>query len=292
MNLTRENLESLFVAINATYNRGLRQVWDGFEKFAMTVNSSTALNRYPVMLMTGAMREWVGERVVNELSGKSVDVVNRDFEHTEGILRNDLEDDNFGFFAPLFEGIGAEAGNLWGRLASEALETPGNWADGAAFFGSRKIGKATINNAVSGALTVANYETARSRMMGFTAADGKTPLGLVPNLLVVPPSLESTAKTIFKTDLVASGGSTVSNIHKDEVEILLDPFLTGSDWYLMCTSRGLKPLVVQKRKAGSLQRWDKDSDECVKNHRRYEYGIDHRGAAAAIAPHLIVKGVA
>ena len=292
MELTRENLDSLFFAINANYNKGLGQVWNGYEKFCSILTSSTAMERYPMTLMTGAMREWIGDRVVHELAGKMLDVVNRDFEHTEGVDRNMLEDDTFGYFAPLFEAIGVEAGNLWGRLATEALKNPGKWADDDAFFGSRKIGKATVNNLVSGALTVANYETARARMMDFKAADGVTPLGLVPDLLVVGNALEGTAKRIFKTDLVVENNATVSNIHRDEVEILLDPFLTGNDWYLVCTNRGLKPLAVQKRKVGTLQRWDKESDECVKNHRRYEYGIDHRGAAAAIAPHLIVKGVA
>ena len=292
MELTRENLNSLFYAINGNFNKGLAQVWPDFEKFCMILNSSTLMEKYPVTLMTGAMREWIGERVVHELTGKMVTVVNKPYEHTEGIDRNDLEDDTFGFFAPLFEAIGVEAGNLWGRLATEALANPGKWADDAAFFGSRKIGKATINNLVSGGLTVTNYETARSRMMDFKAADGVTPLGLVPNLLIVGNALEGTAKRIFKTDLVVENGSTVSNIHRDEVEIVLDPFLSGNDWYLACTNRGIKPLAVQKRKVGALIRWDKESDDCVKNRHRYEYGIDHRGAAAAICPHLIIKGAA
>lgn len=292
MNLTRDNLNSFFYAINGNFNKGLGQVWTGYEKFSVVLSSSTLMEKYPMLLMTGAMREWIGERVVNEMSGKMVTVINRDFERTEGVNRNDLEDDTFGFFAPMFEMIGTEAGNLWGRLATEALTSPGKWADGAAFFGSRKIGKATINNLVSGALTAENYETARARMMAFTEADGKTPLGLVPNLLVVGNSLEGAAKRIFKTDLVVENNATVSNIHRDEVEILLDPFLSGNDWFLCCTNRGMKPLAVQKRKVGTLQRWDRESDECVKNRKRYEYGIDHRGAAAAICPHLIIKGSA
>lgn len=290
MQINRENLDSLFFSICAKYNRGLAQVWKDFEKFCMIVPSATAMEKYPQMLLTGAMREWIGERVVNEIAGNVITVRNRDYEHTEGISRNDIEDDQIGFFAPLFEAIGIEAGNLWGRLATEALTAPGKWADGADFFGSRKIGKATINNLVSGALTVANYETARARMLDYRAADGKTPLGLVPNLIVVGSCLEATAKKIFKTDLIAEGGTTQSNIHRDEVEICVNPFLTGNDWYLACTNRGVKPLAVQKRKEGSLVRWDKDTDGCVKDHNRNDYGVHSRGAAACVAPHLILKG--
>ncbi len=292
MELTRENLNSLFYSICAAYNRGIGKVWPGYEKFCMPVTSSTAMEKYPMMLLSGAMREWFGERVVNEINGKLITVRNRDFEHTEGVSRNDIEDDQIGFFAPLFEAIGIEAGNLWGRLATEALTSPGTWADDAAFFGSRKIGKATINNLVSGALNVSNYETARARMMDFKAADGKTPLGLVPDLIIVGNALEATAKRIFNVSLVSDGTTTVGNIHENEVEILIDPFLTGNDWFLACTNQGVKPLAVQKRKVGALVRWDKDSDDCVKNGNRNEYGIHSRGAAACVAPHLIIKGAA
>ncbi len=292
MKLTRENLNSLFFAINASLNKGLAQTWTGWEKYSMTINSSTAMEKYPMTLMTGSMRKWVGERVVNQLTGNLLTILNDDFEHTEGVSRNDLEDDNFGFFAPLFEAIGIEAGNLWGRQSTEALLEPGKWADGNAFFGSRKFGKATIDNLVTGGLDRANYEAARARMMAFIAADGKSPLGLIPNLIVVGTKLESTAKRIFKAEMVEENGASVSNIHKDEVEILLNPYITTDDWFLCCTNRGIKPIAVQKRKVGALERWDKDSDTCVKDHNRCEYGLHYRGAGAAVAPHLIIKGKA
>lgn len=292
MNLTRENLDNLFFSIQANLNKGLGQTWTGWDKFALTLASSTLIEKYPMTLITGAMREWIGDRVVNEMEGKMLTVRNRDFERTEGVPRNDIEDDTFGYFAPLFEAIGVEAGNLWARLATEALTNPGNWADDAAFYGSREVGKATINNYVNQALSAASYEIARARMMAFTEADGKTPLGLVPNLLVIGFGLESTAKRIFKAELVVENNVAVSNIHKDEVEILLNPFMTGNDWYLACTTRGFKPVAVQKRKVGSLLRWDKEDDECVRSRKRYEYGIDHRGAAAGVAPHLVIKGAA
>ncbi|MBR4665240.1 MAG: hypothetical protein IKO93_15345, partial [Lentisphaeria bacterium] len=43
-------------------------------------------------------------------------------------------------------------------------------------------------------------------------------------------------------------------------------------------------------KTGALQRWDKDSDPCVKDHNRCEYGLHYRGAAALVAPQLIIGG--
>ena len=293
MDLNSDNLRNLFYTFNAYLQRGLGGGWKDWERFCSVIPSASYIEKYPMTVISGAMREWVGARVINELAGKTFEVVNRDFEHTEGVNRNDIEDDNLGIYAPLFTEMGINAANLWPELATAALTGGGKWADGADFFSSgRKIGKATINNVVSGALSASTYETARSQMMGFCRPD-KTPLGLVPDTLMVGPSLESTALRLLKAEMVAEGGVSVSNIHRDQCDILINPFLTGdnaSAWFLMNTRRGIKPVVVQKRKEGALKRWDRDDDICVKDHNRCDYGLHYRGAAALIAPQLIIGG--
>ena len=294
MDINAENLNSLFYSFNALLQKGLAQAWNEWEKYSSVVNSATALEKYPMTIISGGMREWVGPRFINEVGGKLLEVRNRDFEATQGVSRNDIEDDNIGFYSALFTEMGINAGALWPWLSVEALCSAGKWADGKDFFAAdRKIGKAAINNVVSGALSIANYETARSQMMAFMQADGKTPIGLVPDTLMVGPSNEKTARQILKADLVAEGGAAVSNVHRDEAEVLVNPYLVGDNagkWFLMCTKRGIKPVAVQKRKVGALARWDKDSDPCVKDENRCDYGVHYRGAAVAVAPQLVVGG--
>lgn len=293
MNLTPENMQALFYSFNSLLQRGLGGGWTEWVKYCTVINSGTLIEKYPMTVISGGMREWVGERVINEIEGKMFEVKNKDFEATQGVDRNDLEDDQIGFYETLFTEMGINAAELWPRLSVIALTETAKWADGVDFFSaSRKIGKATINNVVSGALSVTNYETARAQMMGFCKAD-KTPIGLIPDTLMVGPSLENTARRILKAELVVENSNTVSNIHKDECDILVNPYLVGSHaskWYLMNTKRGVKPVVVQKRKTGALQRWDKDSDVCVKDKNRNEYGLHYRGNAALIAPQLIIGG--
>ena len=293
MNLTADTMRNLFYAFNAYLQKGLGGGWTEWTKFCSVINSGTLIEKYPMTVISGGMREWIGERVINEIAGKLFEVVNKDYEHTEGVSRNDIEDDTIGLYSPVFEAMGVNAANLWGMLATEALCNPGNWADGAAFYKSdRQFGRATINNLVSGKLTLENYETARARMLGFCDASG-SPLGLMPDLLVVGPEQESVAKQILKADLIADDTMTVSNVHKDEAEIIVDPFMVGdySDkWFLICSTRGVRPVAVQKRKEGALVRWDADSDLCVKEHNRNDYGLHYRGAAAAVGPHLVIGG--
>lgn len=70
-------------------------------------------------------------------------------------------------------------------------------------------------------LNAAAYEAARGVMGGFKA-DGGRPLGIVPNLLVVPPSLEGAGKKILQSQLVNGGES---NPWAGTAELLVVPWL-------------------------------------------------------------------
>ena len=70
-------------------------------------------------------------------------------------------------------------------------------------------------------LDATHYATGRAAIGGFKG-DGGRPLGLVPNLLVVPPSLESAGRKILNSEY-ASGGET--NEWKGTAELLVVPWL-------------------------------------------------------------------
>lgn len=70
-------------------------------------------------------------------------------------------------------------------------------------------------------LTAANYEAARVAIMSFKGDKGR-PLGLVPNLLVVPPALGGAARKIVQSVLVNGGES---NPWANTAEILEVPWL-------------------------------------------------------------------
>lgn len=70
-------------------------------------------------------------------------------------------------------------------------------------------------------LDATSYETARAAMGSFKG-DGGRPLGIKPNLLVVPPSLEGAARKILVNDMT-TGGET--NTWKGSAELLVVPWL-------------------------------------------------------------------
>lgn len=70
-------------------------------------------------------------------------------------------------------------------------------------------------------LDATNYDAARSAM-GSLKGDYGRPLAIVPNLLVVPPSLEGAARRLLTNELVGNGES---NAWKGTADILVVPWL-------------------------------------------------------------------
>jgi phage major head subunit gpT-like protein len=74
-------------------------------------------------------------------------------------------------------------------------------------------------------------------------------------------------------------GST--NIYKGTAELLVVPDLAGSDdaWFLLCTTKPLKPLIFQERKAPKFDALIDDKDENVFMRKQYLYGVHCRANA-------------
>ncbi len=74
-------------------------------------------------------------------------------------------------------------------------------------------------------LDATNYTSARSAMMAIKSDEGR-PMGIVPNKLVVGPSLEQAGRVLVNNELVASGGVAVSNEWAGSIELVVVPWLT------------------------------------------------------------------
>ena len=61
-----------------------------------------------------------------------------------------------------------------------------------------------------------------------------------------------------------------------ESNVLIDAGYTGEAWYLLDTSRALKPLIYQERKMPKLVSMTKEDDESVFMRGEYRYGVDLR----------------
>jgi len=106
MEISTANLTALFTGFDVIFQRGFEKPPSYYEKIATVVRSASRQTTYPWLGRTTKFREWLGDRVVQALEAHSYTIVNKDFEDTISISRNDIEDDNYGVYEPVIEQLG------------------------------------------------------------------------------------------------------------------------------------------------------------------------------------------
>lgn len=298
MKVTTTALAALATGFQTSFQGGLGMAESQHTQIATIIPSSNKSETYGWLGKLPNVREWLGDRVIQNLKDHSYQILNKDWELTIGLDRNDIEDDNLGQYAPLFQEMGMSTKSHADRLVFALLAagfTTESY-DGQFFFDTdhpvldEDGTEASVSNMTAGASTPwflmstkrplkpiiyqsrkdwqfvardaltdenvftkkefqygsdaranvgfglwqlahgskatldpTNYEVARSAMMSMTGDHGR-PLGIVPDLLVVPPSLEGAANKIVK-NLLTGGGNT--NEWAGTAEVLVVPWLAA-----------------------------------------------------------------
>lgn len=158
MLINSQTLSMLTQAVNASFMVGIEKKTAPWDILAMEVPSMTAQNVYPYLKSIGSIRQWVGDRVKQNLAKGEFTVVNRDYEQTEAIPRNALMDDQYGLYRPRFEQMGRNVTNLPSQLVYALLKTgfTALGPDGQFFFDTdHPVGKpgaeVSVSNSMGGA---------------------------------------------------------------------------------------------------------------------------------------------
>ena len=106
MEISQANLTALFTGFDVIFQRGFEKPPSYYEKISSIVRSASRQTTYPWLGRTTRFREWLGERVIQALEAHAYTIVNRNFEDTLGIDRNDIEDDTYGVYEPVIEQLG------------------------------------------------------------------------------------------------------------------------------------------------------------------------------------------
>lgn len=274
-----QNLRGIYVGFNTLFNRALTTVTPLYTEVATVTPSTTDAETYAWLGDIPGMREWIGDREVQNLSASDYTIKNKDFELTIGIDRNAIGDDKIGLFNPSIEMLGQSAAMHPDKLVFSLLKNGFNEKcfDGKAFFSSEHmIGKNKVSNKGTAKLSLDAYVAARAGMMSLTNSKGE-PLDLIPNRLVVPPALEKAALDITEADFINGTRNTMKGTAKP----LVVPQLAGSDtaWFLLCTTRPIKPLIYQQRKKVKFVSKTNETDDNVFMSKTFLYGADSRGNA-------------
>lgn len=207
MDINAGNLSILSQAIDMRFRAGLARATTPWNTIAMEIPSTSAENLYPFFKDFGGIREWVGERVIQNVSQGGFAIKNKPFEESHGIDREAIEDDSYGIYASLFEQTGQNAANFPGDLVYSTL----------------KAGLTTLG------------------------PDGQY---------------------FFDTDHPVR--NTVASNHMGG---------SGEAWFVIDSSKVMKPLIWQPRKKFNLVKLFNETDPNVFFQKKYIWGVDGRGNA-------------
>lgn len=277
MIVNQQLIRDMYTNFNALFNKTFDETKPNYPLVAMEVPSSSSDENYAWFGQLPSMREWIGDRQIQNLSAYTYTIKNKDFELTIAVKKNDIADDKIGIYKPLIQDMAQTAkrhpDELIFSLLGQGFEN--KCYDGKPFFADDHPytkGK-TQSNKGTKKLTPASYAEARAQMMIIKGENGKS-LKIVPDLLVVAPQNEAIARQILFADLIA--GNT--NVNKNTCELLVAPELADypEQWYLLCTKRAIKPLVFQIREKPNFVSLDSENDENVFYRKEYIYGVDAR----------------
>lgn len=202
--VNRENLNTIYTGFKTAFQGAFSGVSPDWNKVATLVPSATKTEDYAWLSQWPKLREWIGDRQIKSIAASGYQITNKKFESSVGIPRDDIEDDTYGVFTPLFSEMGYAAATHPDELVFALLAAGATTEcyDGQYFFDTdHPVGAGTVSNNLGGA---------------------------------------------------------------------------GTAWYLLDTSRPLKPLIFQRRKDYSLKAMTDEKDEAVFMRDDYRYGVDAR----------------
>jgi phage major head subunit gpT-like protein len=204
MIINKGTLSALFTGFNSQFQAGFATAQSDYAQVAMTVPSNTKQETYGWLGKTTQFREWLGDRVIQNLESHDYTIKNKDFENTVGVDRNDILDDTLGVYSPILAQLGQDAAVHPDQLVFSLLKAgfTNLCFDGQPFFNaSHPVGASTSSNFATGAAT---------------------------------------------------------------------------PWYLLDTTRVIKPLILQKRQEYKFTSLQNDTDENVFMRKQFIYGVDAR----------------
>ncbi len=283
------NTIALTKGVKIEYERAKRQLESQenpslFNSITTTIPSKSDREQYGLFGGLPVVREWLGEKKYDSFKDYDFTIINKDWEASLEVDRNEVEDDQVGMVMPKVQMLAQRTFNHKNQLLSNLLiDGDSDLAyDGTAFFANTHT-DGTVDNLLAGTGTTdAQLQTdltvARSAMMKFQDDRGE-PLHAILDGIVCPPELEMAFRRIAEstTAVDASASGVVNSIGRTIKFVIADARLTDvDDWYGVSTSLPLNPLVFQDRKSSTLISQTAPTEEAMFNRRKMRFSVEAR----------------
>ncbi|MCE5314503.1 MAG: Mu-like prophage major head subunit gpT family protein [Armatimonadota bacterium] len=256
MSLTRSDAPTLLEdGLKTVFFEAMDAAIGDYERIATIVPSESDEEKYPWLGAVPSMREFKDERMPLGLLEHNYSIKNKTWESSIAVEREAIEDDKYGQIRLRVQSLAREAKRHIDELVFSLLKNgfATTCYDGQYFFDTdhSEGDSGTQSNKGTTALDSSALQAAITAMMKFKDDRGKF-LGIVPDLLVVPPDLQWTAMELLESTYWPEEGTTTakvaSNVLKGKLDLLVSPYLTDtSDWFVLSTKGIVKPVLLQSR---------------------------------------------
>lgn len=156
MLINQQNLTGIYKSFSTIFREAFAGAASQWPLVAMQVPSTGRSVDYKWLGDFPMLREWVGDRVIKDLSAFRYELTNKDYEATIEVDRNDIEDDQIGVYSPMIQGL-AQAARQHPDILVFALLAAGfatTCFDGQYFFDAdHPVGEGQISNTGGGSGT-------------------------------------------------------------------------------------------------------------------------------------------
>jgi len=268
-----------------------------YTKVVTPIRSSKSSETYPWLGGVPKMNEWKDERIPQGMLEHNFVIANRDWEASIAVDRNAIEDDQYGQIEVRIRELATEAVRFFSEMVFTLIAqgantsgTSGTIYDGVsvacydtkAFFATNHSEgeSGTQSNKGTTALSSSSLQTAITAMRKFKNDKGK-PAGTKPNVLVIPPDLEWTARELLNSAFYPEEGTTTAklaiNTLKGAMDLLISEYLTdANNWYLFDTSKVVRPMILQMRQDPQFTSLTSGTESSFMRKKLF-YGVDWRG---------------
>lgn len=136
MIINQQTLATVHTGFKASFQAGFAGAQIDYDQIVMEVRSQTSIEEYGWLGANTRFREWLGDRVIQNLALHDYSIKNKTFENTVSVPRDKIEDDQYSIYSPLMQQLGQDAKEHPSELVYALLKNgfAGKCYDGQFFF--------------------------------------------------------------------------------------------------------------------------------------------------------------
>jgi len=297
--VTSDFLAGLMTSYRVIFKEALGEAGKKFQiykELCTEFTSDTDKESYGWMGASPNMRQWTDVRVYKAVKAYDYTLTNLHYEGTIEVDKDTYEDDKYGMIAPRVRGLANRAIRHINERVISALDDNGNAYDGTAMFAdTRTIGdSANIDNLLSGAYSGSADEiraalaAAYAKMVLFQDDKGIA-MGLMPDMIACAPAMKIPLINALLPGVAGTVRPEAGIFPPDR--IFVSPWIDADtlDWYVLCTTAEVKPMILQMRKQPEFVSLDNPKSDHVFKNKSFLYGVDDRFVVGYGDPRTAIK---